>query len=116
MSSRSSSRPKSPSGPAKCERPASSRSRRAMMDAKAPVGVVGLGLMGSAIAARLREAGFVVVGFDTDAETLARGEALGVQRAASARAIAEQCTCIVLAVFDTSQVEQVIGEIPSGAR
>ena len=81
------------------------------MDAKAPVGIVGLGLMGGAIAARLREAGFTVLGFDIDAQTLARAEALGVQRAASARDIAGRCACIVLAVFDTSQVEQVIGNL-----
>ena len=81
------------------------------MDAKAPVGVVGLGLMGSAIAARLREAGFATVGFDTEPEKLSRAEVLGVQRAGAAREIADRCGCIVLAVFDTSDVEQVIAEL-----
>jgi L-threonate 2-dehydrogenase len=81
------------------------------MDAKAPVGVVGLGLMGSAIAARLREAGFATVGFDIEPEKLSRAEVLGVQRAGTVREIADRCGCIVLAVFDTSDVEQVIAEL-----
>lgn len=85
------------------------------IDAKAPVGIVGLGLMGGAIASRLIEARFSVFGFDTDSGKLVRMEALGVKRAASSREIADRCRCIVLAVFDTLQVERVIDEIlPAG--
>jgi 3-hydroxyisobutyrate dehydrogenase-like beta-hydroxyacid dehydrogenase len=80
------------------------------------VGIVGLGLMGAAIAGRLVEAQFSVFGFDIDPDRLSRMEALGVKRAASAREIADRCHCIVLAVFDTLQVEQVIEELlPAGA-
>lgn len=86
------------------------------MDAKTPVGIVGLGLMGSAIASRLVEAQFSVRGFDIDPDRLSRMEALGVKPAASSREIADRCRCIVLAVFDTFQVEQVIEELlPAGA-
>jgi 3-hydroxyisobutyrate dehydrogenase-like beta-hydroxyacid dehydrogenase len=65
------------------------------------VGVIGLGLLGSAIAARLMEAGFDVVGYDRSAEAMARfpgrsGEA------------ARHASRIVLAVFDTSDVEDVV--------
>jgi putative dehydrogenase len=85
------------------------------MDATAGVGIVGLGLMGSAIAVRLRDAGFAAVGFDIDREKLSRAAALGVQPAGSAREVAERCRRIVLAVFDTSQVEQVVSEVLSSA-
>jgi putative dehydrogenase len=69
--------------------------------------------MGSAIAGRLVAGGFPVLGFDIDPRK--PGEP-GVQRAASSREVADRCRCIVLAVLDTLQVEQVVDELlPAGA-
>lgn len=77
------------------------------MDASKPIGIVGLGLMGQALAERLEGAGFSLLGFDIDAakvETLKRkGGAAGTAVADVAR----QCDIIFVAVFDTPQVETV---------
>ena len=71
-----------------------------------PVGVIGLGLMGEVLARRLMAAKFSVAGFDIDAAKDAKLEELG-GRATSIADIARSCDPIVLAVFNTDQVEQV---------
>ena len=63
--------------------------------------------MGEVYARRLIAAGFSVIGFDVDAAKNARLTALG-GRAASLADIARGCDPIVLAVFDTDQVEEVV--------
>jgi len=73
----------------------------------APVGVVGLGLMGEVYARRLIAAGFAVTGFDVDAVKIGRLETIGAQGGSLAD-IARGCEPIVLAVFDTDQVEGVV--------
>jgi putative dehydrogenase len=72
-----------------------------------PVGVIGLGLMGEVYTRRLIAAGFAVVGFDVDAEKTKRIVQLGA-RASSLADIARDCEPIVLAVFNTDQVEDVV--------
>ena len=72
-----------------------------------PVGLVGLGLMGEVYARRLVAAGLPVIGFDIDAEKNARLAAMGA-RAGSLADIARDCEPIVLAVFNTDQVEDVV--------
>ena len=72
-----------------------------------PVGIVGLGLLGSALAHRLL-AGHVVHGFDIDAEKRAAFARLGGTPATSLAEIARDCSPILLAVFDTEQVEDVV--------
>jgi 2-hydroxy-3-oxopropionate reductase len=71
------------------------------------VGVVGLGLMGEVISGRLMAAGFGVVGFDVDPAKNARLKARGGTAAGSLAEIAT-CKTIVLAVFNTDQVEEVV--------
>jgi len=71
------------------------------------VGVVGAGLMGSAICARLRESGFDVSVFDVDPARAAALVSLGVRAVPSIAALAS-CPAIVLAVFNTDQVEAVV--------
>jgi len=73
-----------------------------------PVGIVGLGLMGSALARRLIAAGFSVVGYDVDAAKNDGLVALGGRAVAAIGDLARQANPIVLAVFDTDQVEQVL--------
>lgn len=72
------------------------------------VGLVGLGLVGTAIAERLLEAGFALIGTDIDAAACARLERMGGKSAASAAEVARSCGRIVIAVFDTDQVEAVL--------
>jgi 3-hydroxyisobutyrate dehydrogenase-like beta-hydroxyacid dehydrogenase len=70
------------------------------------VGLIGLGLMGEVLAGRLMAAGFGVKGYDVDPAKNARLVARGGQAAASPAGVAE-CKVIVLAVFNTDQVEEV---------
>jgi 3-hydroxyisobutyrate dehydrogenase-like beta-hydroxyacid dehydrogenase len=72
-----------------------------------PVGLIGIGLMGEVYARRLIAAGFGVTGFDIDPAKTERLAQIG-GRAASLADIARQCDPIVLAVFTTDQVEDVV--------
>jgi 3-hydroxyisobutyrate dehydrogenase-like beta-hydroxyacid dehydrogenase len=78
--------------------------------------LVGVGLMGEVYAERLIAAGFGVIGFDIDAERTKRLAQIG-GRTGSIADVARQCDPIVLAVFSTDQVEDVIehGLIPAAA-
>ncbi len=70
-------------------------------------GVIGAGLMGSAVCGRLLEAGFAVSVFDVDAAKSAALASRGARPVDSIAALAS-CPAIVLAVFNTDQVEAVI--------
>jgi 3-hydroxyisobutyrate dehydrogenase len=72
------------------------------------VGLIGIGLLGQALAHRLRTAGFEVVGFDVDPARNARLAELGGRPAVSIADLAQRCDPIVLAVFSTDQVEAVV--------
>ena len=70
------------------------------------IGIAGLGLLGSALADRLLTNGFSPKGYDIDfAKTAAFANTGGV--AATLDEIA-RCDIVLLAVFDTSQVEDVV--------
>jgi 3-hydroxyisobutyrate dehydrogenase-like beta-hydroxyacid dehydrogenase len=71
------------------------------------VGVIGFGLMGEVYAGRLMAAGFSVAAFDVDPAKAERMAQIGV-RSASLADIARDCDPIVLAVFSTDQVEDVV--------
>ena len=73
-----------------------------------PVGVIGTGLMGMACAKRLLEAGFEVLGHDTEAKKLEPFVALGGRAARSVADIARACDKVVIAVFSTDQVEDTV--------
>lgn len=78
-----------------------------MAQGQEPVGVIGLGLMGEVLAVRLMAAGFSVLGYDVEAAKNEKLESLGGQAAASLAEVA-QCGTVVLAVFSTDQVEEVV--------
>jgi 3-hydroxyisobutyrate dehydrogenase-like beta-hydroxyacid dehydrogenase len=74
----------------------------------AAVGVIGTGLMGTACIGRLKAADFDVIAYDVDEAKRAAVAKLGARAAASAGEVARQCEFIVLCVFTTDQVEQVV--------
>lgn len=90
-----------------------------MTNRSEPVGVVGIGLMGTAITKRLRGAGFPVLGYDVDAKKLDAFAALGGRPVRSLAEIARACNTVVLSVFTTDQVEEVVEVLlasrPAGA-
>jgi 3-hydroxyisobutyrate dehydrogenase-like beta-hydroxyacid dehydrogenase len=73
-----------------------------------PIGIIGLGLMGEVYAQRLIDAGRSVVGFDIDAARRENLAALSGRAAASIADVAKACAPIILAVFSTEQVEDVV--------
>ena len=73
----------------------------------APVGIVGLGLMGEVYAQRLIQAGIPVTGIDIDPARNARLADIGGRPAPSIADLAKSARCIILAVFNTDQVEDV---------
>src|SRR5215469_6939767 len=77
------------------------------MPPQTPVGLIGVGLMGEVYAVRLLAAGFGVIGFDVDPARMKRLAQIGA-RAGSLAEIARQCDPIVVAVFSTDQVEEVV--------
>lgn len=72
---------------------------------KTPVGILGTGLMGSACAQRLIAAGHAVTGHDVDTTKASAFAALGGHNAPSLATLARDCNTVVLAVFNTDQVE-----------
>ena len=73
-----------------------------------PVAIIGLGLMGEALARRLIAARVAVIGYDVDPARRERLSDLGgvpVDRIAD---LVAPSRCILLAVFSTEQVEEVI--------
>jgi 3-hydroxyisobutyrate dehydrogenase len=72
------------------------------------VGLVGIGLMGSALARRLLDAGYQVIGFDIDAARRDALREMGGEPAASVAEVANRCQRTLIAVMTTTQVEQVV--------
>lgn len=81
-----------------------------------PIAVLGLGLMGSAISTRLSGAGFALVGYDVDPAKRAAFTGAGRSSADTVAQAVQRCDVLVLAVFDTTQVEQVTEGIAAAAR
>jgi 3-hydroxyisobutyrate dehydrogenase-like beta-hydroxyacid dehydrogenase len=73
------------------------------------VGIIGLGLVGTALATRLKKAGYRCIGFDVRNEAMLAFETAGFKACESVNSILNQTNTLVLAVFDTSGavVEQI---------
>lgn len=78
-----------------------------------PIGIIGTGLMGTAIVERLLAAGRPVLAWDIDAAKLA---ACGAQVAADICAVAQRCGSILLSLPDSLVVAVVIGEMRAHLR
>ena len=74
----------------------------------ARVGLIGTGLMGTAVAQRLVAAGFEVLAYDIDADKRAAIARTGATPEATASVVIAGCEITVICVFDTEQVENVI--------
>lgn len=75
---------------------------------KSPVAIVGLGLMGEVYARRLLDADAPVIGFDIDPARRARLAEIGGRPVQSIAELAKPARCIIIAVFSTDQVEDVV--------
>lgn len=80
------------------------------------IGIIGLGLLGSAIAKRLIAAGFAVRGFDISEASRARLETLGGEPADSAPELAAACRYIVLSLPDSGVAATVLAEIETSLK
>jgi len=84
-----------------------------MISAGDTIGLIGTGLMGTAIAGRLLGAGFRVRGWDRDAVRLA---ASGAEAAESAAAVVRSCDGVVVSLPDSRVVEAVLNEVGAELR
>ena len=88
------------------------------MNNTTPIGLIGIGLMGMACARRMRAAGLELLGYDVDPQKLDALVKIGGKAATSVEEIARDCHKVVLAVFNTDQVEEtvaaLVASLPAG--
>ncbi len=75
---------------------------------KPTIGVIGLGLMGGAMAKRLIETGHGVVGYDIVAEKVAAAVAFGARACASPAEVAGAADIVLMSLTTTAAVEEVV--------
>ena len=73
------------------------------------VGMVGVGVMGFAMASNLRGAGFDIVGFDPVPAARERLAGIGAQSVASAREVAEACSTVILSLPSAKALAEAVG-------
>jgi len=76
-----------------------------------PVGLIGIGLMGMACAKRMRTAGLELLGYDVDPKKVEALTGIGGKAAASVTEITHHCRKVVIAVFNTDQVEDTVAAL-----
>ena len=81
---------------------------------KSVVGVIGLGIMGSAFAANLMKAGFAVVGTDVRPAALAELEKAGGTPVADSRELARRCRFIVTSLATEAALDAVTAQLAEG--
>ncbi len=62
------------------------------------IGIIGLGIMGGAMARNLRSGGFEVVGFDLDANAMATAKAAGIEVVGHAAAVTDRAEDIIVSL------------------
>jgi 3-hydroxyisobutyrate dehydrogenase-like beta-hydroxyacid dehydrogenase len=78
------------------------------MHVSKPVGLIGIGLLGVALARRLLDSGYAVIGFDIEPKKCTEFEKLGGKAAESITEIAGCCSRVLVAVLTIAQVEEVL--------
>jgi 6-phosphogluconate dehydrogenase (decarboxylating) len=81
-----------------------------------PIGLIGVGLLGTALAERMLAGGLTVVGYDHLPNQLDRLTQLGGLRAASSREVAARCQQVVLCLPDSQIVAKVVEELKDDLR
>lgn len=85
------------------------------MSETTPIGMIGLGVMGSAMSAHLLRAGLDVVGLDVDAERMREHRAAGGRTAATAREVAAECPLVITSMPHAAALMSVLTG-PGGIR
>jgi L-threonate 2-dehydrogenase len=78
------------------------------MESMPAVGVIGIGVMGTAVVQRLLTTGFRVCVRDIRAEAEQQAEAAGASVCVSPAALARQCAVVISLVVDAAQTEAVV--------
>jgi 3-hydroxyisobutyrate dehydrogenase-like beta-hydroxyacid dehydrogenase len=81
-----------------------------------PLGLVGVGLLGTALAERLLGDGFAVVGYDLDAARLDHLRRLGGEAEGSATAVFGRCRRVLLSLPDHDKVTALLQNSTTGLR
>lgn len=76
------------------------------MDQK--IGMIGVGIMGSAMSANLLKAGYVVIGYDVDAQQLDALVRKGASAAGSCREVAKQADVVITSLPSVEALQQVV--------
>ena len=76
-----------------------------------PIGMLGLGIMGSAIAHNLVNAGRAVIGYDPDESCCADATATGVDMRSNPVDVADKCKLILLSLPDSAALDDSVGAI-----
>lgn len=85
-------------------------------NSRSPIGIIGLGIMGSAYARNLIDAGYPVVGTDVTQASLDELTAAGGTVAASPREVAQACEIILLALPSVKALQVVTASLVEGVR
>ena len=86
------------------------------MDRTAPIGMIGLGIMGGAMSKNLLETGFPVVGYDISAPALAAFAECGGQAADSVAAVAAKADILITSLPSTAAFFDVVHELKAVVR
>jgi 3-hydroxyisobutyrate dehydrogenase-like beta-hydroxyacid dehydrogenase len=82
----------------------------------APIGIVGLGIMGGGMARALLAAGHACVGYDPDKAAAARLNRAGGQALASATAVAERADVVIVSLPSVRALDVAVGQIAAARR
>jgi len=86
------------------------------MDTKPIIGVIGLGIMGGAMAEALIGAGHSVVGFDVDEKARGRLKRAGGRNVASSAAVASQSDVVVTSLPSIAALDHIAEDIAAAKR
>jgi 3-hydroxyisobutyrate dehydrogenase-like beta-hydroxyacid dehydrogenase len=75
------------------------------------LGLIGIGLLGTALASRFAEVGFTVIGYDVSAERLKALMELGGEATGSAAQVAQRCARLVICLPHSRVTSSVLQEI-----
>ncbi|MPZ44241.1 MAG: NAD-binding protein [Betaproteobacteria bacterium] len=98
---------------------AGARARKAAVArsrSEAPVGIVGLGIMGGGMAQALLGAGRAVVGYDPDRAARTRLQRAGGRALATATAVAQQADVVITSLATVAALDDVVAKLAAARR